>query len=60
MVYTMDEEADGIIHSFRLSEEDLKKFKTVKESFHFIKKQNIIFKRTKFNLRVQMADDSIN
>lgn len=58
----MGEEADGILCSFRLSAENSKKFETVKESFeaYFVRKRNIIYERTKFNLRVQNPDESVD
>ena len=62
LVYAMGKEADGIFRSFRLTEGDSKKYDTVKESFenYFIKKRNVIFERTKFNLRVQTAEESVD
>ena len=58
----MGDEADDILHSFHLLEEDGKKYKTVKESFenYFVKKQNIIYKRSIFNWRVQKPDESVD
>ena len=62
LVYAMGEEADDILRSFHLSTEDAKKYETVKQGFqnYFIKKQNVIYERTKFNLRVQRPDESVD
>ena len=47
LVYAMGEEADGILCSFRLSEENSKKFDKVKGfDKYFIKKRNVIYERT--------------
>ena len=42
-------------HSFDLSDEDKKKYKSVKNKFdsHFLKRKNIIYERTVFNRRKQ-------
>ena len=47
----MGSEADDIMGSFSLSDEDSKKFGTIKAKFeaHFIKKRNVVFERAKFN-----------
>ena len=51
----MGDKADDILQSFNLSEEDAKKYKTVKEKFekHFVKRRNTIYERAKFNQRKQ-------
>ena len=51
----MRDQANDILHSFNLSDEDAKKYKVVKEKFdaHFIKRRNVIFERAKFNMRKQ-------
>ena len=56
----MGEEADEILSSFCLTEEDAKKYDTVKTKFesHFIKRQNVVFERAKFNQRVQEESES--
>jgi len=48
--------------SFNLSEEDLKKYNTVKQKFdsHFVKRRNVIFERAKFNSHKQEAGESVD
>lgn len=60
----MEDEADDIFLSLWLSEEDLKTYDKVMESFeHFIVRRNGIYERAKFNLHLQkeneLADDLI-
>ena len=51
LVYSMGDKADDVLQSFNLSEEDSKKYKTVKDKFdaHFVKRRNTIYERAKFN-----------
>ena len=51
----MGNDADDILCSFHLTEEQKKNYDTVKEKFdsHFVKKRNTIFKRACFNMRKQ-------
>ena len=62
LIYTMDDAADNILRSFRLSEADSKKYDTVKSKFdsHFIKTRNVIYKRAKFNLLKQEEGESVD
>ena len=62
LIYTMGDEADDVLTSFGLSEEDRKKYDVVKATFenHFVKKRNIIFERAKFNQRKQEEGDSVD
>ena len=62
LVYCMGDEADDILSSFGLTNEDSKKYTTVKERFegHFIKKRNVIFERAKFNQRVQKDGEAVD
>ena len=62
LIYTMGENADDIFHSFDLSDEDKKKYKTVKNKFdsHFVKRKNIIYERAVFNRRKQEESESID
>ena len=57
----MDEAADDIMVSFGLTADDAKQYELVKNRFesHFIVKRNIIFQRTKFNLRSQQEGESV-
>ena len=51
LIYTMGDEADDILSSFSLEEDQKTKYNSVKEAFqnHFIKKCNPIYERAKFN-----------
>ena len=51
----MGDQADNILLSFQLSKEDKKKYEIVLSKFqgHFIKQRNVIYKRIKFNQRIQ-------
>lgn len=62
LIYSMGDEADEILHSFSLSEDDKKKYATVKAKFdsHFIKKKNVIFERARFNLRKQEDGEPVD
>lgn len=61
LIYTMGDEADDIITSFGLSEPEMKSYETVRNKFenHFIAKRNVIFKRAKFNVRVQGENELV-
>ena len=45
LLYSMGDEADDILRSFKLSSDELEKYDTVKAKFdqHFVKKRNVIF-----------------
>ena len=62
LIYSMGDEADDILRSFALSEEDGKKYDTVKGRFdsHFVKRRNIIFERAKFNMRRQQDGEPVD
>lgn len=62
LVYSMGDKADDILHSFHLSEEDQKRYDTVKEKFehYFVKRRNVIFERAKFNKRRQEESESVD
>ena len=53
LMYSTGDQADNILHSFGLSEDDSKKYTIVKAKFdsHFVKRRNRIFERAKFNMR---------
>lgn len=61
-IYSMGDEADDILHSFKLSEEDSKSYQTVRDRLNtlFIKKRNIIYERAKFNLRRQEEGEPVD
>ena len=52
LIYMMGDKANDFLSSFRLSDEDQKKYSTVKEKFdsYFVKRQNVIIERARFNL----------
>ena len=60
LVYSMGDEADDILSSFRLTEQNRKKYEIVKEKFntHFVKRRNTIFERAKFKQRRQEEGES--
>ena len=62
LIYTMGDDADGILRLFRLSMTDSKNYDTVKAKFeaHFVKKQNMIYERAKFNLHRQEDGESVD
>lgn len=61
LIYTMGDEADDIITSVGLSQEEMKSYENVKSKFenHFIAKRNVIFERAKFNFRVQNEGEPV-
>ena len=62
LVYSMGDAADDILITLGLTAENKKKYKPVTEKFtdHFVKKQNTIFERGKFNQRVQESGESVD
>ena len=58
----MWDQADDILHSFGPSEDNSKKYTIVKAKFdsHFVKRQNMIFKRGKFNMWRQDHGDLVD
>ena len=62
LIYTMGDEADDILSSFHLTEEEMGKYSAVKKAFenHFIKKRTPIFERAKFNQRTQEEGESVD
>ncbi|CAB4024099.1 Transposon Tf2-6 poly [Paramuricea clavata] len=61
LIYTMGDEADDIITSLGLSEQEMKSYETVRDKFenHFIAKRNVIFERAKFNVRIQDENEPV-
>ena len=61
LIYSMGDEADDILGSFRLSEEEGKTFDVVRARFEnfFVKKRNVIYERARFNLRRQEEGESV-
>ena len=62
LIYTMGDEADDILRSFNLSEDDYKRYDAVKSKFesHFDKRRNVINERARFNMRRQEENEAIN
>ena len=62
LIYTMGDDADDIVRSFRLSEEDSTKYSVVRAKFdaHFVKRRNVIYERAKFNLRRQEEGEPVD
>ena len=61
LFYAMGDQADDILRSFALSEEQRKSYMTVKSKFddHFIQRRNVVFERAKFNRRRQEEGESV-
>ena len=62
LIYTMGEEAEDILVSLHLSDEEVKVYDTVKSKLdaHFITRRNVIFERAKFNQRFQEVDETMD
>ena len=62
LIYTMGDEAEDILSSFRLTEEQEKSYNTVIDKFeaHFVKQKNTIFERAKFNRWKQSKNEPVN
>lgn len=60
LIYAMGNDAEDIFHSFALTGDDAKTFKTVVDRFqaHFVTRRNTIFERAKFNHRRQQDGES--
>ena len=58
----MGNEADDILRSFQMSEEDKRQYAKVKKKFdtRFDKRKNTIFERAKFNSRKQEEGESVD
>ena len=62
LIYNMGDQADNILLCFGLSDEDKKKYDTVKAKFesHFMKCRNPIYEGAKFNQRKQLPAESVD
>ena len=62
LMYCMGDEADDILSSLGLSDNDKKSYDAVKTKLegHFVKRRNIIYERAKFNQRRQEEGESVN
>lgn len=61
LIYTMGEKADDVFSSFKLTDSNSKSYKHVLEKFtaHFIPKVNVIYERSRFNMRVQEQGENV-
>ena len=62
LIYNIGDQADNILLSFRLSDENKKKYDKIKAKFesHFIKCRIPIYERAKFNQRKQLPGESVD
>ena len=62
LIYSMGDQADDILRSFALSEEERTQYSTVIAKFeaHFVKRRNVIYKRARFNNRRQEEGESVD
>ena len=62
LIYCMGDQADDILSSFGLSEDEAKTYETVKAKFesHFIKRRNVIYERAKFNMHRQKEGEPVD
>ena len=61
-IYAMGEEAEDVLASSGLNEEDRNKYDTVKASFerHFMMRHNLIYEWARFNHRKQQRGESVD
>ena len=62
LLYAMGSDADDVMLSFHLREDDACDYGKVKDRFdrHFVKKRNVIYERARFNTRCQGKDESVD
>ena len=62
LIYSMGDAVDDIFQSFRLGEDEMKEYETVKQRFdeYFTKKKNVIYERAKFNRRCQEDGEPVD
>ena len=62
LLYAMGSDADDVMLSFHLTDDQACDYSLVKEKFtrHFVKKRNIIYERARFNTRCQEKDESVD
>ena len=61
LVYSMGDEADDVMRSFKFDEGEVEDFETVKGKFEafFVKRRNVIYERAQFNLRKQEEGETV-
>ena len=62
LIYSMDDEADDILAELKLTTDERKSYKTVREKLdnHFVIKRNVIYERAKFNMRMQRNGEPVD
>ena len=62
LIYAMGEQAEDILKSLSLTDEQSKSYEAVKKALteHFVVRRNVIFERAVFNRRVQGPDESVD
>ena len=62
LIYSMGDEADDILAALKLTTDERKSYKTVKEKLdnHFVIKRNVIYERAKFNMRMQRNGEPVD
>ena len=60
LIYSMGDQAEDILFSFRLSEEEAKTYSTVVEKFqnYFVRQKH--YERPKFNQRIQESGETVD
>ena len=58
----MEHQAENIVTSLKLTQDELKKYDTVKAKLdsYFLIRRNIIFERSNFNTRVQLENETVD
>lgn len=62
LIYSMGDQADDILMSFKLSSDEMKSYETIVEKFdrHFVPQHNVIFERAMFNQRNQQTGETVD
>ena len=61
LIYTMGDQAEDILNSFKLKETQLKSYDTARDKYdsYFVVKKNVIYERAKVNRRIQHENESV-
>ena len=62
LIYAMGHQAKDILTSLKLTQDELKKYDTIKAKLDscFVIRRNVIYKRSKFNKRVQLENETVD
>ena len=62
MIYAIGHQAEDILTSLKLTQDELKKYDTIKAKLdsYFVIRRNVIFERSKFNKRVQLENETVD